>query len=456
MPKIKPPKGIGSEIVAFFASVKLALVLLITLAIISILGTILPQGEPPAFYDQYYSPVSGKLIRFFQLYDMYHSWWFQWLLLLLTSNLIVCSLKRFSSTWKVVTAPSRSVSSHLFETLYFHRKFTFRDWPPDPQTWVQSLLGHQFGKPITLPVPQGTAFYLEKGRFSRFGVYLVHLSILVIFIGAIIGSLYGFKGFLELKEGESKDRIKVLPTLKDNKDKELGFSVRLDRFTMASYPNGMPKEYRSDLSVQEQGLEKMRASVRVNDPFTYKGITFYQSSWDQFPISINLSIIKGGQESELEIKMEENVQIPGTPFSLQIVRYINNMGNLGPALGVILFKEKEEIDQGWILARHPGFHGNRLGEFQLKVKGIKTQYVSGFQVNRDPGVWFIWIGASLMLLGFIVTFYFSHQQVWVWIREKTDSTSGDRIEILMGGTAHKNRRAFVLKMEQITEKVRGS
>ncbi len=93
--------------------------------------------------------------------------------------------------------------------------------------------------------------------------------------------------------------------------------MRLDRFTLASYPNGMPKEYRSDLSVWEQGLEKMKASVRVNDPFTYKGITFYQSSWDQFPISIKLSLIKGGQESELEIKMDERVQIPGTPFSLQ-------------------------------------------------------------------------------------------------------------------------------------------
>jgi cytochrome c biogenesis protein len=132
------------------------------------------------------------------------------------------------------------------------------------------------------------------------------------------------------------------------------------------------------------------------------------------------------------------------------------MGNLGPALGMILFKDQEEIDQGWILSNHPGFHGNRLGEFQLKVKEIKTRYVSGLQVNQDPGVWFIWIGASLMLLGFIITFYFSHQQVWVWIREEKDSKGKHRSEILVGGMAHKNRGAFVRKMEQLTEKVRGS
>ena len=154
--------------------------------------------------------------------------------------------------------------------------------------------------------------------------------------------------------------------------------------------------------------------------------------------------------------MEERVQIPGTPFTLQIVRYVNNMGNLGPALGVILFRDQEEIDQRWILANHPGFHGNRLGEFQLKVKEIKTRYVSGLQVNQDPGVWFIWIGASLMLIGFIITFYFSHQQVWVWIRKGKESKGKDQFEILVGGTAHKNRGAFVRKMEHLTEKVQGS
>jgi cytochrome c biogenesis protein len=456
MPKIKSSKGIGSELIDFFASVRLALILFITLAITSILGTILPQGrESLAFYDQHYSPVSLKLIRYFQLYDMYHSWWFQWLLLLLAANLIVCSLKRFSSTWKVVNAPPRSVSDHLFETLHFHRKFSFKDPYIDSQAWVKSLLGRHFRKPVSLSAPGGKAFYWEKGRFSRFGVYLVHLSVLVIFIGVIIGSRYGFKGFLELKEGESQDRSLIEGSL-GLKEKKLGFSVHLDRFTMAYYPNGMPREYRSDLSVWENGLEKMKASVRVNDPFTYKGITFYQSSWDQFPSSITLSLKKDSRESELGIKMEERVEVPGSSYALEAVRYVNNMGDLGPALGLILLKNQEEIDKGWILAHHSDFHGNRLGEFQVKIKEIKTRFVSGLQVNRDPGVWFIWIGASLMLIGFIITFYFSHQQIWVWVREEKDPKEKNRTEILVGGTAHKNRGAFVHKMEQLTEKLRRS
>ena len=321
----------------------------------------------------------------------------------------------------------------------------------DPLAWTRSLLGRHFGNPVSLPSSQGTAFYLERGRFSRLGVYLVHLSLLIIFLGTVIGSLYGFKGFLELREGQSRDRISIQSP---QSVKRLDFSVRLDKFTMAYYPNGMPKEYKSDLSIWEQGQEKEKAVIRVNDPFTYKGITFYQSSWDQLPSSVSLSLKKGDQESELQLRMDHKVPVPDSPFSLVAVRYVNDLSNMGPALEMVLLKDGAEVDHTWVLANHPEFHGNRLGEYRLRINDVKVQYLSGLQVNRDPGVWFIWVGSSLMLIGFIIAFYISHQQIWVWAREKKDSKGRSRTEILVGGTAHKNREAFVHKMERLTGKVR--
>lgn len=437
--------------VDFFASVKLALVLLIALAATSILGTILPQDEPLAFYTQHYTPLSVRLIGFFQLNDMYHSWWFQWLLLLLTVNLVVCSLKRFPGVWKVARTPPRAVSERLFETLPFHRTFSIKEASVEPSVWARSLTGGHFGKLRPIPAPNGTAFYLEKGRFSRFGVYLVHLSVLIIFLGAIIGSFFGFKGFLELREGESADRIFLKG---DHTFRDLGYSVKLERFTMAFYPNGSPREYRSDLVFQEKGLVKAKAAVRVNSPFSYKGINFYQSSWDKFPHSLKLRLTKGGKQEEVFLKMEEKTPLPGTSFSLEAVRYINDMANFGPALGMILYENGARVDVGVILVKHPDFHGNRLGEFQVRVLDLKTQYLSGFQVNRDPGVWYIWVGVSLMLLGFIVAFYFSHQQVWIWIQEGKAPFGEETREVHIGGTAHKNRAAFNRKMERMIENYR--
>jgi len=56
MPQEKSSKGFLAELVDFFASVKLALVILISLAITSILGTLIPQGEP-------WASISGNMVR---------------------------------------------------------------------------------------------------------------------------------------------------------------------------------------------------------------------------------------------------------------------------------------------------------------------------------------------------------------------------------------------------------
>jgi cytochrome c biogenesis protein len=442
-----------SELGDFFASVKLALVIIISLAVTSVLGTLIPQGEPLGLYFRQYGSAFGKVIQYFQLYDMYHSWWFQWLLLLLTANLIVCSLRRFNTTWKLFKTPSRPISERLFETLPFSERLVSNRPVAEIQIVLDQAGRKASPKLATTPVASGTGWYGEKGRYARFGVYLVHASVLIIFLGAIAGSLFGFKGFLELKEGESKDQIILRGP---NTPKDLGFAVRLDKFGISYYDNGMPREYRSDLVVLEQGQEKEKAVVRVNDPFSYKGVTFYQSTWDQVPLSIRLGLTQGGRNQEVEAEMDQKTAIPGSAFSFQVVRFVSNLSDLGPALGIILFKGEEEVDHGWVLSKHPSFHGNRLGDFRFSVKDMKTRMVTGLQVNRDPGIWFIWVGSSLMLLGFLLAFYFSHQQVWIWMRPGVEGQKKPRTEILVGGTAHKNRGAFNLKMIRFTEKIRSS
>jgi cytochrome c biogenesis protein len=446
-------KGIFSQVIDFFASVKLAIVILIALAATSVIGTVLPQGEPLEMVVRRYGPTTAKLIGLFQLQDMYHSWWFQWLLLLLSANLIVCSLKRFSSTWKVIQAPPRSLSDGLFETLPFRKKMRLSTGLEASREQVQSLLGKKFKSVKTLEIPSGLAFYAEKGRYSRLGVYLVHFSILVIFAGAIAGSLWGFKGFMELKEGETKDKITITNS---GELRPLGFSVRCDRFQVSFYENGMPKEYRSDLAILEGGREIQKASIRVNDPFTYQGITFYQSTWDRVPSAINLSLTQGEQVRKVTVAQGQITEISGTPYSLSLERFVNNLSNFGPALGLVLLKDRREVDHNWILVDHPGFHGNQLADFRIKVEEMKTRYVTGMQVNQDPGIWFIWVGSILMLLGFIVAFYFSHQQVWVWVREKTDPKGKTRVELDFGGTAHKNRTGFVASMERLVKRWEGN
>ncbi|MBW2621009.1 MAG: cytochrome c biogenesis protein ResB, partial [Deltaproteobacteria bacterium] len=68
---------------------KLTVILLLSLAVTSIVGTIIPQNENPAAYFRAYGEFVYKLFDLLGIFDMYHSWWFQFLLLLLTINIVV-------------------------------------------------------------------------------------------------------------------------------------------------------------------------------------------------------------------------------------------------------------------------------------------------------------------------------------------------------------------------------
>jgi len=47
--------------------------------------------------------------------------------------------------------------------------------------------------------------YAESGRWTRIGVYIVHSSILLLLVGALIGSFFGFKANMQLDEGATSD-----------------------------------------------------------------------------------------------------------------------------------------------------------------------------------------------------------------------------------------------------------
>jgi len=78
----------------FFCSLKLTMFLLISLAVISIIGTIVPQGTVPPEYLATISPAKFQIYKALGFFDMYHSWWFILLLYLLTVNLVACSISR--------------------------------------------------------------------------------------------------------------------------------------------------------------------------------------------------------------------------------------------------------------------------------------------------------------------------------------------------------------------------
>src|SRR4030043_1107576 len=96
-------KGFLTILFDLFRSLKLTISLFILLALLSIIGTVITQNATKTEYIQRYGIGLYEVLNFFTLFDMYHSWWFSAVLLLLVINLIACSLHRFPGAWRQVS-----------------------------------------------------------------------------------------------------------------------------------------------------------------------------------------------------------------------------------------------------------------------------------------------------------------------------------------------------------------
>ena len=69
---------------------------------------------------------------------------------------------------------------------------------------------------------------------------------------------------------------------------------------------------------------------------------------------------------------------------------------------------------------------------------------TGLQVAKDPGVWVVWLGCSLMVIGIYVAFFLSHRRVWVRIQKGN---------VTIGGNANKHQGAFTTYFDELAEKL---
>jgi cytochrome c biogenesis protein len=440
-----------------FRSLKLTLSLFILLALLSIIGTVITQNATKAEYTQRYGIGLYEVLNFFNLFDMYHSWWFSAVLLLLVINLIACSLDRLPGVWSQISRglSSTGLEDSMLKTLSYVEKVKMISKAENKaEEEVRFLMKKWFGNPIRIEKESVITLFSEKGKFSRLGVYITHLSLLIIMIGGLAGSLFGFKGFVNILEGETVDQIYL--RIKDEKVlKPIGFSVRCDDFKITYYdlprPEKHVKEYASILTVLENGKEVLRKSIEVNHPLHYKGLAFYQSTYGALH-DVTLGIQwKNKKEKELLKTLEgETVSIPYSDSRIQLLRYVPQVHNFGEGAQLVLLKPNQTPRTFWVLKDFPKFDPQNNNDFIFTFEGVTSKEYTGLQVAKDPGVWIVWVGSGLMIFGLIISFFFSHQRVWVRISKDLGG------EIILAGSTNKNRVGFEKTFGRLVEGVRST
>lgn len=438
----------------FLCSLKLTLFTLIMLAVTSIIGTVILQKRTDAEYLQMYSEKVVRLFKALDFFDMYNSWWFILLLALMTVNLIACSINRFPSSWKLARKPMTTPTDGFMQALTTRSEFISRKYSPEQTANVlTSLLEKSNGKVQQTEVNGKIYLFNQKGWFSRFGAYVVHASIIVILLGAIMGVIWGQKAYVNIPQGGETtvafDRDTRQPV-------ELGFAVRCDDFTIDFYPNSrMPREYRSLLTVVDAGQEVpgyQKLPVIVNGPMTYKGWTFYQSSYGQAGDPMFRLTVKSretGSEQTYELSENATAELPDGRGNFSIFRQPESTFRFGDGAGIRVQDSDGTGRPFVVFQRFPEFDEKRGGKYVFTLEEIFTPMYTGLEVAKDPGVPVVWLGCGLMIFGCFAAFFISHRRLWVVIE-----STGGKTGVILGGNSHRNQPGFELFFDELKHEFR--
>lgn len=472
----KERTGISDRIWNFFASVKLTVVILIILPLISIIGTIVEQQADQAtniklltkFFGDSAAPSVYNIFVKLGFMDMYRSWWFLGILILFSINLIVCSLERIPKVLRVINNPIKPLKENVIKTLPVKKELSIKADLKKVRDEILNRLTASRYRVFESTEEDSVQLYSQKGKYTRMGVYIVHLSILLIFVGAIIGARFGFRGFLNLGEGEYST---VAYARKGGKIEKipLNFVIKCNWYnTEYYYGKDTPREFQSELVIIDGGREVKKKVIEVNSPLKYKGITFYQSSYGMLEDAIGTFILevtpKGGQGSKLRLKLGESFEIPGTNVKGIIVDFSPALGRdpetgalttyaetmVNPAVAIEFDEPGKKKFKGWILKRYSET-GVLPDGSQINFLDYWGVEYTGLQVVKDPGVWIIYLACIIMTLGLYVSFFMSHKKFWIRLAPDTSGGKG-YVKIIFGGTASKNRLSFEREIDRILSK----
>ncbi len=444
----------------FFASVKLTVVVLLSLAVLSIIGTLIPQNQSPAEYFKAFGPFVYQLLATLDIFDMYHSWWFQLLVIALVINIIICSIDRLRITGKIIFNRSPNFKLQTYRRRKNRKDANLKVDADSLREAFEKKISNQFRYCRVVDTDQGFAVTAEKGRWTRLGVYGVHLSVVILLIGSLMGSLKGFEGYVNIPEGETVDTIQLR-----NSDQRyrLPFAIRCDDFDVQFYNTGAPREFRSALTIVNTGKEVLQKEIIVNDPLRYQGINIFQSSYGKMnpdptatgmpkEIELNFRSAASGMIYKRKTTMGQVVEIPEGLGQFAVDNFQPAAKFKGMDLGPVISGTLTPVDgepQSILLAlKFPKFDIMRKGKVVISVASQmptpEARYYTGLQVTHDPGVWMVYSGFSLMILGCMVTFFMSHQQLVVEVRSKDNHSA-----VMVAGKANKNKIAMNNKIKRL-------
>lgn len=407
-----------SSIGSFFASLKLAIVLILVLVGLSLIGAFVIQvpaeyAASPQGYAWWLENIAQTqtgawypLFKLLGFFNLFHSIWFITTGLLLVINIIVCSLTRLKG---VIARLRLKPPVPSLESFQGDKNSQIISGIQSMDTLVSFL--NNRGYQTVLSRQAGETYMAAiKNRFSPLGTYLVHFSLILFILGFVLGHYWGFENSsFTVAEGQT-----------ESVGQNTGLALKLDSFKVEYYPDGSPQDYRSQVTLLKNQNQVMQKEIRVNHPLNYQGIRFYQSYFglaEMIKIERNGTILYNGQltldntmDNHPYIRPSGRLILPDQKYTIYLVAPATNISD--PALqkdqlAIELYQDNnpKALAAGVLNLNSPLTAGD------LEITFTGSGHFSGFLVNSDPGIGLVWTAAIFLLLGLVSVFYFPRRQL---------------------------------------------
>ena len=412
------------KIFRIIADLRFAIFILLLISSCSIIGTIIEQDQSIEVYKTNYpltNPIFGFLawdqILKFGFDHVYKTWWFYTLLFLFGLSLITCTFLQQLPSLKIARR-----CQFFRTTSQFYRLKIF------------TILNNFSLSKILLKIQQNQysifqqkqTIYCYKGLIGRIAPILVHLSMILVLLGTIFGSLFGFKAQEIVPKTENFHIQNILTTGQLTIIPKV--SARINDFWITYTKTKTISQFYSDISILDtEGNETYRKTISVNSPLIYKGIYYYQTDW---------SLIG------LRFKNANN----------EILEYpLLNFSKSQEKIWLTWISKDSSVREGFILIidNLEGYcsiyneKGQFLGNIELHEMGNFTNSLTlleiisstGLQIKTDPGIPMIYSGFFFLMVSTLIS-YTTYSQIWIIQKNR---------QLFIGGTT--NRAMFDFELE---------
>lgn len=489
----------------FLSSVRFGVVLLCILVLMSLVGMLIIQQNVNGF-DAYYAsltPAEKTVYGSLGLFDIYHSWYFNFLLLILSLNIVLASIDRFPSAWAYISKPkftatrnwllnqkqnavvkieadSKQKAAQEIARIFKLNGFSATANETDVNNYALDELGNKDFSNI-LNRKQIVVFG-ESGKWNRLGAYIVHVFLLTLFLGHFVALQTGFDADVRMMPGQQTNEIQLIEF---NLDKQERFAVGLP-FTITCTdieqklidPKGSIEinntlDWRTQIKINDPEYGETVADVSLNKPFEYRGYRFFQASaitvGSARMMTLQLTPENGGQPINIDLMRNGSTALPdGTrvdyeaffadfAFNAEGQPDTRSANYNNPAVKLNITTPDGERKSAY------AFAGNVSDKIPVgaPVAGYKWRLVNFeksplahvLSIKYDPfdAAFIAWYIGGFGLIGALMfVFFVSHKRIWALIEEKSEND----FEVVLGGNANRNEPGLENKFSKIVENLK--